>query len=178
MIEVLVTLLVFTVGLLGFAGLQLNALQSTGDGAQRSQAVWITQELAERMRANPEATDTDYTTAVINCAALPPQRCGDYFDPITGAKVNSAICTAVQMAAYDRWEAQCSYSATNNYRADATAANGRYSSRDFLSQPPAGTAPLTMNLNGTRVQVTANWFSRGNDRKADQSLSSTLEIQR
>src|SRR5690554_5364859 len=48
MIEVLVTLLVFTVGLLGLAALQLNALQGTSDSAQRSQAAAVLQDLAER----------------------------------------------------------------------------------------------------------------------------------
>ena len=71
LIEVLITLLIFAVGLLGFAGLQLNALQSTADSSQRSQAVWISQELAERIRANPEASNAVYAAVATNCAALP-----------------------------------------------------------------------------------------------------------
>ena len=38
LIEVLVTLLIFSVGLLGLAAMQLNALQGSADSGQRSQA--------------------------------------------------------------------------------------------------------------------------------------------
>lgn len=176
LIEVLITLLVFTVGMLGFAALQLNALQSTGDSAQRSQSVWILQELAERMRSNPEAGAANYTAAV-NCANLPANRCADYYDPVAGAKVNAAVCTAAQLAAFDRWEAQCPYSATGTYQANATAAAGRYASRDFLSQPASGT-PLNMVASGTTVIITANWLSKADKRSDADSLTGTVEVVR
>lgn len=175
LIEVLITLLVFTIGMLGFAALQLNALQSTGDSAQRSQSVWILQELAERMRSNPEAGAANYTAAV-NCSSLPADRCADYYDPITGAKVNASVCSAAQMAAFDRWEAQCSYSATGAYQANGTAANGRYSSRDFMSQPASGT-PLTMSASGTTVIVTTSWLSKA-EKSAGTDLNGTVEVVR
>lgn len=50
LIEVLITLLVFAVGMLGMAALQLNALQGTADSAQRSQSAWILQDISERSR--------------------------------------------------------------------------------------------------------------------------------
>ncbi|OYT96747.1 MAG: type IV pilus modification protein PilV [Pseudomonas sp. PGPPP3] len=178
LIEVLITLLIFTVGLLGFAGLQLNALQSTGDSSQRSQAVWITQELAERMRANAAATINDYTSAATNCSNLPTQICADHYNPVGGAKVNATQCIPAQMAAFDVWEAQCSYSGTATYQANSTAANGRYSSRDFLSTPASGTQPLALNASGTRLIMTSNWSSKGAKTTAGESLSSSLDVQR
>ena len=59
LIEVLVTLLITTVGLLGVAALQLSALKTTSDSAQRSQVVWLMQDLIERMRANPDGEVDD-----------------------------------------------------------------------------------------------------------------------
>lgn len=56
LIKVLVALLVFSVGMLGLAALQLNALQGASDSSQRSQTTWIMQDLAERFRANWEGT--------------------------------------------------------------------------------------------------------------------------
>ncbi|ROR34990.1 type IV pilus modification protein PilV [Inmirania thermothiophila] len=52
LIEVLVTLLVLSVGLLGVAGVHLRGIESSRMGYHRSHAVWIATELAERMRAN------------------------------------------------------------------------------------------------------------------------------
>lgn len=175
MIEVLVALLVFTVGLLGFAALQLSALQSSGDSGQRTQATWITQELAERMRANPEAAANTYAAAA-NCSNLPAQRCSDYYDPITGQKVNATSCTAAQMAAFDRWEAQCPYSATTAYSANAAAGSGRYNSRDFLSQS-SGADPLTISVTGTQLSIITRWLSTaGKDSNAN--LSNAVQVQR
>lgn len=178
LIEVLVTLLIFAVGLLGFAGLQVNALQSTSDSAQRSQAVWINQELAERMRANPEANNAAYTGVAANCSNLPAPMCSDYFDPVTATKINATECTAAQVAAFDIWEAQCSYSSVVAYQANAAAANGRYSSRDFLSRPAGATPAIGLAANGTRLTITTNWLSKGTRTAAGEAQSTSLEIQR
>lgn len=55
MMEVLVALLVLSVGVLGYAGLQLRALDSTDETYMRSQAMAIAQDAVERMMANPGA---------------------------------------------------------------------------------------------------------------------------
>jgi type IV pilus assembly protein PilV len=56
LIEVLIALLVFSVGILGVAMLQLNALKFT-DGSMRSMhASFIAHDLFERIRANPGAS--------------------------------------------------------------------------------------------------------------------------
>ncbi len=55
LIEVLVALLVFTVGVLGVAMLQLNALKHTDSAMRSTQVSFIVQDLLERIRANPEA---------------------------------------------------------------------------------------------------------------------------
>jgi len=52
MIEVLITLLVLTVGLLGLANLQLKALQKNQQAYTRSQAVALVDDIADRMRVN------------------------------------------------------------------------------------------------------------------------------
>ncbi|WP_339511542.1 type IV pilus modification protein PilV [Pseudomonas sp. RL_15y_Pfl2_60] len=179
LIEALVTLLIFTVGLLGFAALQLSALQSSSDSGFRTQATWVVQELAERMRANPDADVADYTAAV-DCAALPPQRCSDYFDPVSGAKVNASNCSAAQMAAFDRWEAQCTYGATAAYAANANARDARYTSRDFLGPAAAGLAPLDIGANGNVFTITANWQSKSTNTSGatPENMSGTVQVER
>ncbi len=154
LIEVLVTLLVFSVGLLGLAAMQLNALQGSADSGQRSQAVWLAQDMAERIRANPEGSAANYAAAV-NCAQLPGTMCADYYSPGASAKVNASTCTAAQMATFDRWESQCSY-------ADVAAFNtidGRFTSRDFLRAPGNGDA-LTVNNNAGLLTINARWSGK------------------
>lgn len=55
LIEVLVALLIFAVGVLGVAMLQLNALKYTDSAMGSTQISFIAQDLLERIRANPGA---------------------------------------------------------------------------------------------------------------------------
>ena len=55
MVEVLVALVVLTIGLLGIAALYLNSLQSGRTAIYRTQAVNLASDLADRIRANRTA---------------------------------------------------------------------------------------------------------------------------
>lgn len=167
LIEVLVTLLVFSVGLLGLAAMQLNALQGSTDSGQRSQATWIAQDMAERIRANPEGSAAAYATAP-NCAQLPGTMCADYYAPGTATKVNASNCTAAQMAAFDRWESQCSYADLATFN----TINGRFTSRDFLRAPSSGAA-LTVNNNAGQLTVSANWSGKADAIKGGANTDAT-----
>lgn len=52
LIEVLIATLVLSIGVLGYAGLQLRALNSTEESYNRTQATAIARDVAERMAAN------------------------------------------------------------------------------------------------------------------------------
>lgn len=172
LIEVLITLLVFAIGMLGMAALQLNALQGTADSAQRSQSTWILQDIAERIRANPQGTAANYAAAPA-CAALPVNRCADYYNPATGAKVNASNCSAAQMAAFDRWEAQCSYSAIAAFN----TINGRFSSRDFMTAPADGIT-LSVANNANTLTITGRWLGKGDNVKGSgEKISATSAVE-
>ncbi|MCZ4321090.1 type IV pilus modification protein PilV [Pseudomonas anguilliseptica] len=175
MIEVLVTLLVFTVGMLGLAALQLNALQGSSDSAQRSQTTWLLQDIAERIRANPEGTAAAYEAAP-DCTALPAKRCADFYNPATSAKVAAAQCSASEMAAFDHWESRCSYSAIATYN----TINARFTSRDFISTPTGG-ASVSIANNGNVLTLQGFWLGKADNAKgtADQNSQTTaMRIQR
>lgn len=55
LIEVLVTLLVLSIGLLGMAGLEALSMQSNHSAYYRSQATFLSYDISERMRANRTA---------------------------------------------------------------------------------------------------------------------------
>jgi len=64
MIEVLVTLLIISLALLGTAGLQAYSMRLNQSGQFRTQAVFLVADLAERMEANkPGARKTAYVLA-------------------------------------------------------------------------------------------------------------------
>lgn len=160
LIEVLITLLITTVGLLGLAALQLNALQATADSSQRSQAVWLMQDLIERIRANPRASDANYGQTV-SCSN-PPQRCAD------SSTQTSVQCTAAEMAYFDLWEAQCPYG-------DAGSA---FNSRDALVSAEGQEAIINLNSVTNGFTATATWFYKGSADNPTSGINIQQEIRR
>jgi type IV pilus assembly protein PilV len=92
LIEILVTLVVTSLGLLGIGVLQARGLQSNQDGYLYSQASALAYDMAERIRVNvPAAVAGNYNTTMSNAPAA--------------ADCVSADCTSdAAMAAYDLYD--------------------------------------------------------------------------
>ena len=87
LVEILVTVLILAIGLLGLAGLQMRGLKNNHSAYMRSQATQLAYDLTDRMRANPVGiTGGAYNNPTL--ASTPP-------DCVTNA------CSAADMAAYD-----------------------------------------------------------------------------
>lgn len=76
LIEVLVTLLISAIGLLGLASLQVQTMNDQFEAVQRSQVTGLLDELAARIRTNPSdvkagnyTAGSAYGQAVIDCAS-------------------------------------------------------------------------------------------------------------
>lgn len=54
LLEVLLTVVILSIGILGMIGLQAQALRASHSSLYRSQAAYLAENIAERMRANPE----------------------------------------------------------------------------------------------------------------------------
>ncbi|MDY7561916.1 type IV pilus modification protein PilV [Pseudomonas sp. 10B1] len=65
LVEVLISVLVLAIGLLGAAAIQLNALKYTDSSTLSSQASFVAYDMMDRIRANP---DVDYSLAVSGAA--------------------------------------------------------------------------------------------------------------
>jgi type IV pilus assembly protein PilV len=92
LIEVLVSMTVLAVGILGIGAMQTSTLKSNQNSYMRTQAVFHANDIVERMRSNMQGV-----------------RAGYYDDPapvVTAACQATAGCTAAQMAANDvaQWE--------------------------------------------------------------------------
>ena len=77
LIEVLVALLILTVGILGAAAVQLNALKYTDSARMTSQASFIAYDMMDRIRANAAA---DYTVTPPTSGNLSVARDQDLYD--------------------------------------------------------------------------------------------------
>jgi len=85
--EVLVSMLLLGVAIIGFAGLQVRALDSTNDAMFRTQAMAVAQDFAERMRLNPNAASVYRNNWNNNAVAID--------------KCETATCNSTEMAQYD-----------------------------------------------------------------------------
>ena len=94
LMEVLVSVFVLSVGVLGVAGLQITAKRSNFEATQRATAVALAQDIVERMRSNAEQLGT-YTNAgagrTIGGASMPVTDC-------------STDCAPDILAQYDLYE--------------------------------------------------------------------------
>ncbi|MGB9128630.1 MAG: type IV pilus modification protein PilV [Thiobacillus sp.] len=75
LLEVLVAVLVLSIGLLGLAGLMATSIRNNQSAYQRTQATWLAYDIVDRMRANRDtALASGYNTNLGSpaaCAAAP-----------------------------------------------------------------------------------------------------------
>ncbi|MDP1645343.1 MAG: type IV pilus modification protein PilV [Thiobacillus sp.] len=70
LLEVLVAMLVLSIGLLGLAGLMASSMRNNLSASHRTQATWMAYDVIDRMRANRAgAIDGNYATAMGAAAA-------------------------------------------------------------------------------------------------------------
>jgi len=95
LIEVLVSLLILGVGLLGLGGLQVASMKSTTNAHSRTVANMLITELADRMRANPGGLNDGLYAESVNCTT-----------PEKACRINT-FCTPEEVAKFDLQEIIC-----------------------------------------------------------------------
>ena len=100
LIEVLVTLVILTFGLLGIAGLMAKGQRASFEAFERQQAISLASDMAERVRANRNQ-------AVVYAAAAPTNRpvgLGSQYGDLLAASTKDCgtfTCSTAELAAYD-----------------------------------------------------------------------------
>jgi type IV pilus assembly protein PilV len=90
LVEVLIAIVILSLGLLGIAGLQSAALSNNSVSLQNTQAVIFAENLAERMRGNSDGVKNNlYLLNAGTAPGTPPKNCGN------------AACSSIEMAAWD-----------------------------------------------------------------------------
>ena len=98
LIEVMVTIVIISIGLLGVAALQMQSKHSNLIAAQRTLASHMVHDLLERMRSNSSQIDV-YTPSDSDYILLDPVSTS----PIQACTSNSA-CDSTQLVTHDIWQ--------------------------------------------------------------------------
>jgi type IV pilus assembly protein PilV len=90
LIESMISIFVVSIGFLGFAGLQVNGLAAANDSLFRSKAVYLSYQMADRVRANLPAVTLGSYNSMVGSASNPG--------------CISTNCTVAQVAQNDFYE--------------------------------------------------------------------------
>jgi type IV pilus assembly protein PilV len=95
LLEVLITVVIISIGLLGLAGLQVTALNHNHSAYQRSQATALAYDITDRIRANTLSVDNYLSSFMAPTVAASQASCFN---------TNGGGCSAALMAQHDLFE--------------------------------------------------------------------------
>lgn len=181
MIEVLVTIVILSVGLLGMAALQITGVRSATGATSRTQATLLIDDIIERMRTNVTAVDANTFAAIdsatIDCTATPNPYCEEYYDGTNN--VAATTCTTAQLATHDLNVWFCGVSSAGTRRGGVT--NTLASATATITCTDKDTADTDACTNRSPHTVTIGWTETnpqqgGAAATTTQSISMTIEL--
>ena len=101
LVEILISVLVVSFGLLSLAGLQMSSVKGVNNAHSENIASMLTMELSERMRANPKAVEEGIYGRSVNCATE-VRRCR-----------GTEVCSYEEAALFDLQEVMCGTTVDN-----------------------------------------------------------------
>jgi type IV pilus assembly protein PilV len=140
LVEVLVAVVVLSVGLLGLAGLQVTGQRNNHSAYLRSQAVFLAYDMVDRMRANMKGVTA-----------------GNY-NNISGIPLNPGCitsgCSPAQMAQYDayQWNTQMAQQLPSG-QGTVTVAGSLYTITVKWDDEHSGSAGTVCNTGGLKCLV-------------------------
>jgi len=147
MIEILVTLVILMVGLLGIAGLMAQGQRTSFEAYQRQQALALANDMAERIKGNRPGADntavaTTYTAAV---PIATPAGDGTRFTNLTTGGITNCVtanCTTSDVVQFDAavWDGLLAGAASETDTATGTAVAPLLRARGCVEQLAGATA--------------------------------------
>lgn len=143
LIEVLVAVMIFSIGLVGLAGLLIMATRSNQAAYLRTQVVFLAHNMADRMSANPSAVwDGSYNSTGYPVATAVTTNCD-----------SAAPCTPDDLATHDMqmWSSQLAAflpSAKASINCSSAGAGFTPSTAQYSMRPPYG-GTCTMQISWT-----------------------------
>ncbi len=96
LLEVLISIVITSVGLLGLAGMQAAGIRNNHSAYHHSQATVLAYDMADRMRANTSAINNYQTSFMALAAAQVQEQCT--------SSDSETVCSAVNMAESDLFD--------------------------------------------------------------------------
>lgn len=93
LLEVVITLFIISIGILGLVSMQATGLNSNQRAYQHSQATILAYDMADRMRANTSAIDNYLTSFMAPASASQQDGC-----------ITTGVCSTADMAQNDLYE--------------------------------------------------------------------------
>lgn len=137
LIEILVAVVVLSIGLLGLAGLQARSLQFNKSAEQRSQATILAYDIIDRMRANRTLAEAGAYDIALGTGPSGTVNC------------ESGTCSTANLVAYDQNQWLC---LLGNW--DTSAACGNFGIEGLLLE---GDGSIVSTGVGNVVTVTIRW---------------------
>lgn len=168
LIEVLATILITVIGLVGLAAMQLKSVRANQNANQKAQAIWIVSDMANRIRANSQGDYTSSTTFRCDDSTTPnpTNMCSYIFR--NNAQVPAANCDTDDLVTFDKREVLCGFSQTTppgttpSYKTYPNAAS-------FL----ADRSMIIQTTANNRISIQLNWSQRD----AQSSNSNTQQVE-
>jgi type IV pilus assembly protein PilV len=146
-VEVLVAVLVASVGVLGVAALQMVSMQNNRAALERVEALHLAQDMIDRVRANPVGTPAGAAYAGLALGDGPP----------SAADCQTDDCAAAQMIAFDQASWKCQLGAFHRAAVCPALRAARVLPPEAV-QPglPGGDGSITIDAAGV-LRVTVQW---------------------
>jgi len=146
LLEVLIAMIVLSIGLLGIAGLQATSKRTSYEALQRTTATMLTRDIMERMRAN--ADQIAAYNGTVDTTTITYTDCG------------AGSCTPAQLATYDLYEWQQAVLGASEKSATNTNTGGLVS--------PVGCITVAAACTSCLVTIAIAW--RGMTKLADPTI--------
>lgn len=178
LIEVLVTLVLVTIGILGMITMQGRSIQYTQESVQRNAAVDLTNQLVEIMRANPQLLFSDYppkqpASSNLLSSSLFYKNKGSNFSPAP-APVAEGECSAPKEPEKQR---DCWLEQVKSKLPNATALLNEHF---YICRSPEPTNSSTPNCNnsGSTIEIQLAWNVKNGGCPDDRAPDETTCIYR
>lgn len=166
LIEILIALFVFAIGILTVAGLQVVSKRTNYEAVQRTTATYLAYDILERMRANPDELGSyvDVTLGAVR--------------PAPATKCDAGNCSPKQLAEFDVWEWQQAIQGVAEQN-DGLSTGGLVNPTGCIDGPSAGgqdTYTITIAWQG--VDALTNNFTDDLCGKGNAGYGTNLEYRR
>jgi type IV pilus assembly protein PilV len=154
LLEVLIAVVILSIGLLGLAGLQATSLRNNQDALMRSQETLLAYDMIDRMRAN-----------------MPAVNAGDYHLPTATQDTDCTAttgCTLAEMADHDYFEWNAAIAASLPGGEGVVCV-------DSTPQDGTGTASPACDNSGTLFAIKLWWDDDRDPATADQRFTTSFQ---